>query len=637
VPPARNAPCPCGSGRKYKHCCLPKDEARRAHLRLVPDADRVAERLRPGEIAPPPGEPWDVDLVPLPTTIDDEPDARLCALLVAAGEVIVHLDTIVHPPADPQAVAVLIEGGIRAVRERHGGIPTAVRVRFATLAAALRHEPALAGVPITTAHDLPALDPAARFLLEQFGSAAHANLITSGSPTWRGWDLGDAATADLFAAAAEFYRAAPWRHVLNEQTLAATTAHATWTTVVLGNAGREFGLALYAHPDDFARQLEAEGPGFPRFADAVLAVVFCRRDEVPRAARREARAAGWEMAGPDAYPTLFVVNTPGGGVTREQAADLTTLLRAVPRAVARFEPALTARIAPERPLEWTDAESGVRFAYDGGWLSLPEGLWPAPTTLAPALPSGTGADPAAALRDDPPEALERDHAKLLDRFARRRAADRRSDAVRQRDADCARALLEFLADWQGVPVAACTEYDLRLFLYDWFHRKTRVPAATARALPTALGRFLAFLAAEEGIECPWAAAVLAERDRYEERRRSFPGGFWWDAAVQDWQAVAHEDLDARVLLHDSDLGAGDRWGDTMGEVEARLAHELQRRWLLWRDEVIAAGTTDPATVRAALVRRQRAWETAPHPRHGGATPAAVVARERRERAPVATP
>ncbi len=25
--PGRNDPCPCGSGRKYKHCCLEKDEA----------------------------------------------------------------------------------------------------------------------------------------------------------------------------------------------------------------------------------------------------------------------------------------------------------------------------------------------------------------------------------------------------------------------------------------------------------------------------------------------------------------------------------------------------------------------------------------------------------------------------------
>jgi hypothetical protein len=28
--PGRNAPCPCGSGLKYKKCCLPKDEAARA-------------------------------------------------------------------------------------------------------------------------------------------------------------------------------------------------------------------------------------------------------------------------------------------------------------------------------------------------------------------------------------------------------------------------------------------------------------------------------------------------------------------------------------------------------------------------------------------------------------------------------
>jgi tetratricopeptide (TPR) repeat protein len=25
--PGRNQPCPCGSGKKYKHCCLEKDEA----------------------------------------------------------------------------------------------------------------------------------------------------------------------------------------------------------------------------------------------------------------------------------------------------------------------------------------------------------------------------------------------------------------------------------------------------------------------------------------------------------------------------------------------------------------------------------------------------------------------------------
>ena len=41
----RNAPCPCSSGRKYKHCCLPKDEeaAREAFAQtkaLMADAKR---------------------------------------------------------------------------------------------------------------------------------------------------------------------------------------------------------------------------------------------------------------------------------------------------------------------------------------------------------------------------------------------------------------------------------------------------------------------------------------------------------------------------------------------------------------------------------------------------------------------
>jgi hypothetical protein len=31
--PGRNEPCHCGSGRKYKQCCLPKDEAKASAAR----------------------------------------------------------------------------------------------------------------------------------------------------------------------------------------------------------------------------------------------------------------------------------------------------------------------------------------------------------------------------------------------------------------------------------------------------------------------------------------------------------------------------------------------------------------------------------------------------------------------------
>lgn len=42
----RNDPCPCGSGKKYKHCCLPNDEAAQAEqLKLRRAADTLLPRL----------------------------------------------------------------------------------------------------------------------------------------------------------------------------------------------------------------------------------------------------------------------------------------------------------------------------------------------------------------------------------------------------------------------------------------------------------------------------------------------------------------------------------------------------------------------------------------------------------------
>jgi hypothetical protein len=40
--PGRNEPCHCGSGRKYKHCCLEKDEALAAEARATAAAERAA-------------------------------------------------------------------------------------------------------------------------------------------------------------------------------------------------------------------------------------------------------------------------------------------------------------------------------------------------------------------------------------------------------------------------------------------------------------------------------------------------------------------------------------------------------------------------------------------------------------------
>lgn len=50
--PGRNQPCHCGSGRKYKHCCLEKDEAQSAAARAQAATDAAAQSSKAGTSAP---------------------------------------------------------------------------------------------------------------------------------------------------------------------------------------------------------------------------------------------------------------------------------------------------------------------------------------------------------------------------------------------------------------------------------------------------------------------------------------------------------------------------------------------------------------------------------------------------------
>jgi tetratricopeptide (TPR) repeat protein len=70
--PGRNDPCPCGSGKKYKKCCLPREEAARSAAR-PPGGDENA------------GEPYVAELRP---ELDEQVDAVLERLELGAGRAV---------------------------------------------------------------------------------------------------------------------------------------------------------------------------------------------------------------------------------------------------------------------------------------------------------------------------------------------------------------------------------------------------------------------------------------------------------------------------------------------------------------------------------------------------------------------
>jgi hypothetical protein len=406
-----------------------------------------------------------------------------------------------------------------------------------------------------------------------------------------------------------------------------------WTVCVLGNGGAEFGLALYQERADLLRILDAPAPdsGFAGIRGAMIALLLSPQHELPRPMRKEILAKGWPVAGPNAYPSLVVANTPGGGVTAAQAADLTVLLRAVPAFVATHRAPLLQR--HEEPITWHDPATGVRFHYDGiaGDAVVPPGA--PPDRLEPALAQGPGAEPEAALPvgTKPHELAE--NVRLATRFRADLENGGLGAATVRRHGDNALVFAEYLG-LEGIPLRALSAVELREFLHDWYPRAVAPLRARTdnRALLGSLGKFFAFLEREAGLTLPWAAPLLADRHVFAERVDRLPADPVSEAEVKHWRDEVSNTLGAHGLLPDVGMAEGERWSaDGMGPDEEVLYRELLRRWLLWRDEAIAAGVTDPADLRAELVPRQRRWETTPHPDYQGRTPLAAVRAERAAR------
>jgi SEC-C motif-containing protein len=135
---SRDAPCPCGSGEKYKHCCLPVDRAAALSESMLPALAKVAAE-----------HAWQVGVVPLPILFDDQPGRRVTAVLVTAGGNVIHHDLLTDPLGRIDEVVEVVESAIEAAGKRMGVRPLRIEVRHEAIARALGTRLAVQGIAYT--------------------------------------------------------------------------------------------------------------------------------------------------------------------------------------------------------------------------------------------------------------------------------------------------------------------------------------------------------------------------------------------------------------------------------------------------------------------------------------------------------
>jgi hypothetical protein len=613
---SRNDPCPCGSGKKYKACCMARDQAR-AHARSVfgeeafdqAEAEWLARAREQKE--------WAVDVVPAPGHFREAPDGTSLAM-VMAGEWVAHTEVLSHRPAGVAERARDLAAAVNAAARALGVLPERVEAPNRDVVAELGRQLEGRGITVevgSSEHLAEAIDTA---LAHADPSPARGRMTVA--LTWRETEATPEELRDFHEAAAAFFTAAPWNAEATEGPLLlelpredlaelGLSDRTEWAASVMGAMGESFGVVLHSQPDDLADILTAndplqaslEGIGF------ALTVDFDRKSELTRTMQREIAAAGWPVAGPRAYPRLFGMGLPDRWIRPHDVRLATLALQAITVHAHGGDPVAETGVAV-RAFDPEEEEEESRL----DWFNDPD-------QAVPIRAEGPGvAEPTFVAWNTDEQRTEHEAAERarIDRFAAWLREQGVPDEEMKADLENADSWRWWLASVGSA--GAVTEYDLRLFLYDIYARKTDPTPEAAAALPRSMRRIVRWLEEREEIRYPFAAHVLDELDGIVARGREL--GESLEETLRMLSYDLYDDLDIRDML-----AASDGWPDLMKVEVAQLRDELQRRWLLWYDELVRGGLTDFGELEDALLARQRDWENTPHPRVDGRTPAEVVA------------
>jgi hypothetical protein len=317
---------------------------------------------------------WQADLIPLPVFIASEPAARpLLAVVVASGGVDPWIGDVMDAPAEISDVVNCVANALKGMLD-DGHFPKTIELRHRAIVDVMAGPFQALGVEVRVNPSLAAVDAVAAPVLAALPGGQSRTTPFSRPGSWAAWKLSPDQCRRLFAAAARLYRSDVWDGMHDHSVFKAQRGKGPEWLCRLRGVDQPAGISIGALPGpdpagDAASDLSLEEMLLQQFADlpAQINLSFVPRDVHPTSMLAEIDAAGWTVANSGAYPSLVPLYTPAGGITREQAEDLIAIMAGIPDFVELHPVELASRKARMDGATWTHPESGVTFAYHGGF------------------------------------------------------------------------------------------------------------------------------------------------------------------------------------------------------------------------------------------------------------------------------
>lgn len=300
---------------------------------------------------------WCTDLVPLGMEVDGEPDARPALALVTAGTLLLEAELLPRPPAEPEEIAALLERLVLDTATNVGVLPGELALVHPELCSFLAPRLASRDIRVTRVQQSPALYQVVRVFQRALSGRSDWPIVTV-PRSWAGWAWPAERSARFFRAAADCYRGGPWTLIPHLGLLEIYLSRdRVRVAAMLGDEDNVHGVALYWDPAGFLESLKgAEAQPDLHLEGKVFTITFGECAEPFSTIRREVDAAGWEVATHNAYPRLFAMNTPGGGISSADAEEIITILGALARFAASLEDPLPLAMPK---IEWQDHVTGA--------------------------------------------------------------------------------------------------------------------------------------------------------------------------------------------------------------------------------------------------------------------------------------